>query len=102
VYLNKSRRIAADCDIPLQTGKVGTMFSYFFTGKKVKDYESAKTSDTARYARCFHALLEQGVYMAPSQFESGFVSAAHTPDVIDRTLSAFRAIMPTLLQEEQP
>ncbi len=96
--VNGIARIADDCGVPLQTAHVGTMFGYFFTSRKVTDYDSAKTSDTARYARCFHALLEQGVYMAPSQFETAFMSSAHTPDVIDRTLSVFRAILPSLLQ----
>ncbi|MHB8629961.1 MAG: glutamate-1-semialdehyde 2,1-aminomutase [Aggregatilineales bacterium] len=82
-------RIAHDVGIPLQGASAGTMFGFFFADQPVIDYASAKASDTARYARCFHALLEQGVYLAPSQFESGFVSTAHTSEVIAQTLQAF-------------
>ena len=88
--------IARSAGIPIQAGCAGTMFGFFFTDKPVMDYASAKTSDTARFARNFHALLEQGIYMAPSQFEAGFTSAAHTPGIIEQTLDAFRATLPTL------
>lgn len=90
--------IAGTNSIPLQANSVGTMFGFFFTDQRVTDYVSAKTSDTARYARCFHALLEQGVYLAPSQFEAGFVSVTHSQDVIEQTLNAFRVVMPKLLE----
>jgi glutamate-1-semialdehyde 2,1-aminomutase len=83
-------QIAGECGIPVQAASAGAMFGFFFTDQKVIDYASAKTSDTARYARCFHALLERGVYLAPSQFEAGFVSAAHNSAVIGQTLEAFR------------
>jgi glutamate-1-semialdehyde 2,1-aminomutase len=68
--------------------RVGSMFTLFFTPGPVTDWESAKRSDTARFGRYFHFLLERGVYMAPSQFEAGFVSAAHTAEDIQRTVSA--------------
>ncbi|MBZ0276482.1 MAG: glutamate-1-semialdehyde 2,1-aminomutase, partial [Anaerolineae bacterium] len=68
--------------IPLQTGHAGTMFGFYFLNTPdaaITDYASAKQyADTARYARFFHAMLEAGVYFAPSQFEAGFVSSAHT------------------------
>jgi glutamate-1-semialdehyde 2,1-aminomutase len=71
------------------------MFTGFFCAERVVDYASAKRSDTRRYGRFFHALLERGVYLAPSQFEAGFVSLAHTEADIDATLeaalAAFRA-----------
>jgi len=86
-------QIAAEAGIPLQGASAGTMFGFFFTDRPVIDYQSARTSDTARFARCFHALLEQGVYLAPSQFESGFVSTAHTSDVIEQTLAAFKTAL---------
>ncbi len=94
--------IAKSGGVPIQAGSAGTMFGAFFTDQKVKDYDSAKTSDTQRYARYFHALLERGVYVAPSQFEAAFTSTAHTPDVIERTLDAMRAAILTLLEPEQP
>lgn len=68
--------------------RVGSIFCMFFTGTKVTDYATAKTADTKRYARYFHAMLERGVYLAPSQFEVGFVSTAHTDNDIEQTLAA--------------
>jgi glutamate-1-semialdehyde 2,1-aminomutase len=70
--------------------RVGSMFTFFFTEKPVTDWESAKVSDTARFAKFFHHMLERGVYLAPSQFEAGFVSAAHNEDDIWRTVEAAR------------
>jgi glutamate-1-semialdehyde 2,1-aminomutase len=64
------------------------MFTFFFTDGPVTDYESAKRSDTARFGRYFRAMLERGVYLAPSQFEAAFVSAAHTEDDIRQTIAA--------------
>jgi glutamate-1-semialdehyde 2,1-aminomutase len=70
--------------------RVGSMFTFFFTDQAVTDWESAKRSDTARFAKFFHFMLERGVYLAPSQFEAGFVSAAHTEDDIRQTVEAAR------------
>jgi glutamate-1-semialdehyde 2,1-aminomutase len=66
--------------------RVGSMFTGFFSDEPVTDYASAKRADTARYARFFHAMLDGGVYLAPSQFEAGFVSLAHTEADIDATI----------------
>ena len=85
--------IAHAAHIPLQAASAGTMFGFFFADQPVTDYQSAKSSDTARYAKVFHALLERGIYFAPSQFEAGFVSAAHTPDIIAETLTAFESAL---------
>ncbi len=90
-------QIARECGIPLQAASAGTMFGCFFTDQKVIDYTSAKSSDTARYGRFFHALLEQGVYLAPSQFEAAFMSSAHDAAIIDQTLQAVRAAMAALI-----
>ena len=57
---------------------IGSMFTVFFTASPVTDFQTAKASDTARYAKFFHAMLEKGVYFPPSQFETCFVSLAHT------------------------
>jgi glutamate-1-semialdehyde 2,1-aminomutase len=70
--------------------RVGSMFTFFFTDGPVTDYESAKRSDTARFGRFFRAMLERGIYLAPSQFEAAFVSAAHTGEDIERTTAAAR------------
>ncbi|PWT99676.1 MAG: glutamate-1-semialdehyde-2,1-aminomutase [Terriglobia bacterium] len=70
--------------------RVGSMFTFFFTGGPVTDYESAKRSDTARFGRFFQAMLERGIYLAPSQFEAAFLSAAHTEEDLRRTVEAAR------------
>ncbi len=74
--------------IPHQVNHRGSMVGFFFTGTPVVDLTSAKTSDTAFYARFFRAMLERGVYLAPSQFEAGFLSMAHSDEVIDLTVAA--------------
>jgi glutamate-1-semialdehyde 2,1-aminomutase len=68
--------------------RVGSMFCLFFTGKPVRNLDDAKTSDTKAFAKFFHALLAKGVYLAPSQFETGFISTAHSPDDIAQTARA--------------
>ena len=70
--------------------RVGSMFTFFFTPRPVTDWESAKSSDTARFGKFFHFMLERGVYLAPSQFEAGFVSAAHSEEDIRHTVEAAR------------
>jgi glutamate-1-semialdehyde 2,1-aminomutase len=72
------------------------MGTTFFQKGPVTDYASAKRSDTKRYSRYFHGLLERGVYIAPSQFEAGFVSLAHTKRDLDRTIAAARSVLATL------
>ena len=68
--------------------RIGSMFCTFFTDHPVTDYASASTSDTASFRRYFHSLLEAGVYVAPSQFEAGFLSTAHTDGDIEHTIEA--------------
>lgn len=70
--------------------RVGSMFTFFFSPDRITDWESAKKCDTARFAKFFHFLLERGVYIAPSQFEAGFVSAAHSQEDIRATVAAAR------------
>ena len=79
---------AKKAGIPAYSTRVGTMFSLFFTSQKVIDYASAKTSDTARFGAFFQKLLEEGVYIAPSQFEAGFMSLAHSDRDIHHTIEA--------------
>ncbi len=71
--------------------RVGSMFCTFFTDQPVVDYSSAKTADTGRFARFFQAMLEQGVYLAPSQFEAAFLSLAHGAEEIEQTIAAARS-----------
>lgn len=74
--------------VPVTVQRVGSMFTLFFQDGPVTDLESAKLSDTSRFARFFHAMLEEGVYWPPSQFEAAFVSSAHTEEDIEAILSA--------------
>ena len=83
-------RAAEEVGVPVQVNRVGSMFTVFFTAIPVKDYQTAKTCDTAKYAKFFNALLERGVYFAPSQFEACFVSMAHHHHDIVLTLRAAR------------
>jgi glutamate-1-semialdehyde 2,1-aminomutase len=78
---------ASRAGVPVYSTRVGSMFCTFFTDQPVTDYASASTSDTARFRRYFHTLLDGGIYVAPSQFEAGFVSTAHTDDDIERTIA---------------
>src|SRR6266852_4590864 len=78
----------ADAGIPAQINAIGSLTTVFFTPEPVRNYTDAKRSDTKRYARFFREMLDRGVFLAPSQFEATFVSAAHTSQDIDRTLAA--------------
>ena len=81
---------ARSAGIPAGGNRVGSAMTLFFTSQPVTDYASARTADTARYAAYFRGMLERGVYLAPSQFEAGFVGLAHTSQDIDLTLDAAR------------
>lgn len=71
--------------------RMGSMFTFFFTGRPVKNWEDAATCDTQKYAAFFHHLLENGVYFPPSQFEAAFLSAAHGAEAVARTVAAIRS-----------
>ncbi|MCL4562432.1 MAG: glutamate-1-semialdehyde 2,1-aminomutase [Chloroflexi bacterium] len=70
--------------------RVGTMFTLFFCPDPVINWSSAKAADTKAYAAFFHTMLEQGIYLAPSQFEAGFLSTAHGPEEVRKTIEATR------------
>ncbi|WHH59214.1 glutamate-1-semialdehyde 2,1-aminomutase [Petroclostridium sp. X23] len=74
--------------LPMSFNRVGSMLCMFFTGEKVKDYKSAVTSDTQKFARYFRNMLQTGIYIAPSQYEAMFVSIAHTDEDIEKTIEA--------------
>ncbi|MCH7587459.1 MAG: glutamate-1-semialdehyde 2,1-aminomutase [Chloroflexi bacterium] len=90
------RRFARRAGVPLENTRVGTMFGFFFTEGPVQDWQTARASDTKRYAAFFHRMLERGIYLAPSQFESAFVSTAHGTNEIELTLEAARESFQTL------
>jgi glutamate-1-semialdehyde 2,1-aminomutase len=79
--------------VPVQFNRCGSMFCAYFTGEPVHHLADAMKSDRARFAKFFHGLLAEGVYLAPSQFEAGFISTAHTTADIDRTVKAAAKIM---------
>jgi len=73
--------------------RVGSMLSIFFTSEQVVDYTTAKTSDTDKFAAYFRGLLERGIYIAPSQFEAGFVSLVHSDDDIQTTIRSASEVL---------
>jgi len=77
-------------------GSISAMFGFFFTAGPVHNFSDAKQSDTAKFGRFHRGMLEEGIYLAPSQFEAGFTSLAHTEEDIDKTLEAARKVMSTL------
>jgi glutamate-1-semialdehyde 2,1-aminomutase len=79
--------------VPVQFNRCGSMFCAYFTSKPVHNLAAAMKSDRARFAKFFHGLLAEGVYLAPSQFEAGFLSTAHKPADIDRTVRAAAKIL---------
>jgi glutamate-1-semialdehyde 2,1-aminomutase len=82
------RRAARDAGATVTVNRVGSMITVFFCAGPVTDYTSAKASDTKRFGRFFHAMLERGVYLPPAQFEAAFVSLAHGETEIDATVAA--------------
>ena len=90
------RAAASEAGIASTVNRVGSMLTAFFTEGPVTDWPSAKKCDTDRYGRFFRAMLEQGVYLAPSQFECAFVSFAHTEELIERTIETVRSALRTI------
>jgi len=82
--------------VPVQINRAGSVLTVFFTPTRVRDYATAKTSDTARFARFFSAMLDAGIYLPPSQYEAWFVSLAHTAREIQRTITAAKAAFAAL------
>lgn len=87
---------AKDFQIPLQINRVGSMFGVFFTDVPVVDYDSAQTTDLDRFAKYYRGMIEQGVFLPPSQFEGLFLSTAHTDEHIDKTITAVRQVFENL------
>ena len=87
---------AKQANIPFYQTRVGSLMGGFFVDGRVVDYATAKKSDTARYAKFFHKMLERGSYFAPSQFEAAFVSAVHTAADVDQTIKAAHQVFKKL------
>lgn len=90
------RDAARSAGVPVQFNRVGSMFCGYFTSDPVHNLADALRSDRQRFAKYFHGLLDAGVYLAPSQFEAGFISLAHTPADIDATIAAAAGVLRTL------
>lgn len=90
------REIASDAGIPFTTNQCGAMFGLFFSANPVDSFDAVMGCDTGRFNQFFNGMLERGVNLAPSPFEAGFVSAAHGPDEIGKTLTAARETFATL------
>jgi len=79
---------AQKAGVPIRQTRVGTMFTTFFSETEPKNWETVKTADRVRFGKFFQKMLENGVYLAPSQFEAGFLSTLHDENVIAATLDA--------------
>ncbi|HZI85673.1 MAG TPA: glutamate-1-semialdehyde 2,1-aminomutase [Pyrinomonadaceae bacterium] len=88
--------VAENAGIKTVTNHVGSMWTTFFNPEPVTDWTTANRSNRELFAKFFHAMLDGGVYLAPSQFEAGFVSIAHTDEIIDKTLAAARKAFQTI------
>ena len=86
----RSAKLTAWTPPGVTINRVGAMFTFFCSAEPVTDWESAKKCDTGRFGKLFHFLLERGIYMAPSQFEAGFISTAHSEGDIEHTARAMR------------
>ncbi len=96
-YLVKGlKEAAAASGIPVQVDRVGSVLGMFFRDKPVKNMDDAKSCDLGRFTKYYNAMLEKGIYLAPSQFESGFVSTAHREEQIDKTIRTVKAVMAQL------
>jgi len=91
-----TRRVINHTKIDATFNRMGSMFCLFFTSGPIVDVASARRSDLKTFARFFHACLERAIYFAPSQFETGFISTAHSPDDLERTGAAVHEVLATL------
>lgn len=91
------QKIAQRCGIPMSINVAGSMFGLFFTEvERVTNYQQAINCNTAQFNKFYHGMLDNGVYLAPASYEAGFVSKAHTPDIVDRTIDAAQKVLSKL------
>ena len=87
------RNIAQEAGHKVMGGQISAMFGMFFTDTPVHNYDDAKKSDLQKFSRFHRGMLERGIYLAPSQFEAGFTSLAHTDEDIEQTLAAAKEVL---------
>ncbi|MFP5204449.1 MAG: aspartate aminotransferase family protein, partial [Acidobacteriota bacterium] len=85
---------AAKAGVAVTLNRVGSMWTWFFTGGPVRNYDEAAQSDTALFGRFHRAMLDRGVWLPPSQFEAAFLSAAHGEEEVQATIAAAREALP--------
>ncbi len=90
------KEAAKSANVPVQFNRIGSMFCGYFTGQPVHNLADAMKSNRERFAKYFHGMLGQGIYIAPSQFEAGFISTAHSVEDIEKTVKAARSVFATL------
>ncbi|NUQ29416.1 MAG: glutamate-1-semialdehyde 2,1-aminomutase [Acidobacteriaceae bacterium] len=89
-------QVAADAGVRLTTNRVGSMWTWFFTANAVENFEDAAKSDTAAFGRFHRAMMEEGVWLPPSQFEAAFIGLAHGKDEVEKTIAAARKAFATV------
>lgn len=94
--VNGYKEAAEKYNIPLQVNRVGSMVGFFFTDQQVINFETAQTSDLDRFAKYYRGMIEEGVFLPPSQFEGLFLSTAHTDEHIDKTIQAVNTVFANL------
>jgi glutamate-1-semialdehyde 2,1-aminomutase len=99
---SRAAQLTANVPNGVTVNRIGSMFTFFFTKEPVTDWETAKKSDTGRFRQFFHWMLERGIYLAPSQFEAGFLSAAHSEQDVARTVSAAQEFFEAGLPSKAP
>jgi glutamate-1-semialdehyde 2,1-aminomutase len=90
------REAAASAGVPVQFQRIGSMFCGYFTDRPVHHLGDAMRCDRARFSKFFHGMLAEGIYLAPSQFEAGFISLAHRPEDLERTVAAAAKVLRSL------
>lgn len=91
--MDETAKVAKQHNVPVYTTSIGSMFTLFFSAKPIRNFEDASACDIPAFRRYFAAMLEAGIYLAPSQFEAGFLSTAHTESDIEDTLRAGAAAL---------
>ena len=88
--------LASDMNIPHQINSISSMFQIFFTDKQVVDYSTAKASDAMKFKKLFNGLLKNEIFVAPSQFETIFLSYAHTDEDMQKAIIAYEKALKTV------